>query len=97
MSEGPLNSAKAGVIVKVAEFDDRFVKRIVNINNETPIRQGKPFWHFKKSFAVVKQRKLRHTLERNTFLGRILPRGADWVHESLHMRPCGEHVNSATR
>ena len=30
-------AAKAGVIVKLAEFDDAFVKGIVNINNETPI------------------------------------------------------------
>src|SRR5207244_8215964 len=34
-------AAKAGVVVKLVEFDDAFVKGIVSINNETPIRQGK--------------------------------------------------------
>src|ERR1019366_242136 len=30
-------AAKAGVVVKLVEFDDAFVRGIVNINNETPI------------------------------------------------------------
>jgi hypothetical protein len=61
-------AAKAGVVVKVAEFDDTFVQGIVNINNETPIRQGRPFWHFQKSFDAVKLENSTYA-DRNIFLG----------------------------
>ena len=43
-------------MVKLAEFDDEFVRGIVEINNETPIRQGRAFWHFQKSFEAVKEK-----------------------------------------
>jgi hypothetical protein len=61
-------AAKAGVVVKLADFDDAFVKGIVNINNETPIRQGKSFWHYQKSFDAVKHENSTYA-ERNAFLG----------------------------
>ena len=64
-------AAKLGVVVKVAEFDDTFVKGIVNINNETPVRQGRTFWHFQKSFEAVKQENSTYP-GRNTFLGAYL-------------------------
>jgi hypothetical protein len=61
-------AAKTGVVVKQVEFDDALVGGIVKINNETPIRQGKPFWHFSKSFDAVKRESSTYA-ERNTFLG----------------------------
>ncbi|HVN81779.1 MAG TPA: GNAT family N-acetyltransferase [Terriglobia bacterium] len=61
-------AAKAGVEVKLAEFDDAFVQGVVNINDETPIRQGRHFWHFKKSFDAVKRENSTYA-ERNAFLG----------------------------
>jgi len=61
-------AAKQGVVVKVSELDDAFVRGIVNINNETPIRQGRAFWHFQKSFEDVKRENSTYA-ERNTFLG----------------------------
>ena len=61
-------ASKAGVIAKQVQFDDDFVKGIVNIYNETPIRQGRPFWHFAKSFDVVKRENSTYAA-RNTFLG----------------------------
>ena len=48
-------SAKRGVEVRVAEFNDEFVKGIVKIYNETPIRQGRLFWHYGKDFDAVKR------------------------------------------
>jgi hypothetical protein len=60
-------AAKAGVVVKVAEFNDAFVNGIVAINDETPIRQGKPFWHFQKSFEAVKRENSTYA-ERNIFV-----------------------------
>jgi hypothetical protein len=61
-------AAKAGVAVKLVKFDDAFVQGIVGINNETPIRQGRLFWHFQKSFEAVKRENSTYE-ERNTFLG----------------------------
>jgi hypothetical protein len=61
-------AAKAGLMVKVAEFDDALVRGIVAINNETPFRQGRKFWHFQKSFEDVKRENSTYA-ERNDFIG----------------------------
>jgi hypothetical protein len=61
-------SAKGGVVVKLAEFNDAFVQGIVRINNETPTRQGRSFWHFQKSFDAVKHENSTYA-ERTDFLG----------------------------
>lgn len=60
--------SKAGVTVNVVDFDDVFLKGVSCIYNETPIRQGKPFWHFQKSLEDVRAENLTYP-ERNTFLG----------------------------
>lgn len=46
---------KKGVEVKVVEFSDEFIGGITKIFNESPVRQGRRFWHFGKDIAVVKQ------------------------------------------
>jgi hypothetical protein len=51
---------KSGVIVKEVKFDDEFIKGMTNIFNETPIRQGKPFWHYGKDFETVKREFSRY-------------------------------------
>ena len=61
-------ATKADVIVKLADLDEAFVQGIVNINNETPVRQGKSFWHFQKGFDAVKLENLTYAA-RNVFLG----------------------------
>jgi len=61
-------ATKLGLVIKVAEFDDEFVKGIAGINNETPTRQGRAFWHFQKSFDEVKQENSTYP-GRNAFLG----------------------------
>ena len=61
-------SAKIGMVVKQTELDDDLITGIVRINNETPVRQGKPFWHFNKSFDEVKSENSTYP-ERNIFLG----------------------------
>jgi hypothetical protein len=61
-------AGKQGIVVKVTEFDNEFVRGIVGINNETPIRQGRTFWHYRKSFEVVKDENSTYP-GRNTFLG----------------------------
>lgn len=61
-------AAKQGILVRVVEFDDDFVRGIVGINNETPIRQGRSFWHYQKSFDAVRDENSTYP-GRNTFLG----------------------------
>jgi hypothetical protein len=67
-------AGKLGLDVRMADFDDEFVRGIVEINNETPIRQGRAFWHFQKSFEAVK-------LENSTYPGRNLFLGAYYGNE----------------
>jgi hypothetical protein len=48
-------SAKAGLVVAAAEFNDEFVEGMTDIFNETPVRQGKPFWHYGKDVETVRR------------------------------------------
>jgi hypothetical protein len=61
-------AAKLGVDVKAVQFDDELVRGIVDIYNETPIRQGRQFWHYGKSFEAVKKETATY-LERSEFVG----------------------------
>lgn len=47
-------SAKRGVLVKSVPFDDELARGIHRICNETPVRQGKPFWHYGKDIETIK-------------------------------------------
>ncbi len=64
-------SAKNGVSVREVPFDDALVQGIHAIYNETPIRQGKRFWHYGKDLEAV--RKMNGTfLDRTIFIGAYL-------------------------
>ncbi|MGH7942136.1 MAG: hypothetical protein ACREFR_13800 [Limisphaerales bacterium] len=60
-------AAKRGVVVKLAPFDDQLARGIHKLCNETPVRQGKPFWHFGKDFETVKREHATY-LERSDFI-----------------------------
>ncbi|MDR2018014.1 MAG: hypothetical protein LBQ00_03955 [Syntrophobacterales bacterium] len=64
-------SAKRGVNTKVVEFNDELVKGIVNIYNETPVRQGRYFWHYGKDFDTVKRENATY-LSKCDFIGAYL-------------------------
>ena len=59
---------RKGVIVREADFNDEFVHGMTHIFNETPIRQGKTFWHYRKDFETVK-REFSGYLFREDILG----------------------------
>lgn len=61
-------ATKLGVVVKPVEFDDALVHGITGIYNESPVRQGKPFWHYRKDFEMVKKEKTKF-LDRSEFIG----------------------------
>jgi hypothetical protein len=56
-------ASKSGVVVKVAELDDDFVRGITEIYDETPTRQGRSFWHYRKDAEAVRR-------ENGTYPGR---------------------------
>ena len=58
---------KKGVIVRMARFDDRFVRGMTSIFNETPIRQGRRFLHYGKDFETVKREFSRFLFREEIF------------------------------
>ena len=42
-----------------SDLNDDFVEGVVGIYNQSPVRRGKPFWHYGKDFATVKGELLR--------------------------------------
>jgi hypothetical protein len=48
-------SAKVGLTIRQTEFDDDFVRGMAAIFNESPVRQGKPFWHYGKGVETIRQ------------------------------------------
>lgn len=64
-------SQKERVVVREAEYTDDFVRGMTEIFNETPLRQGRPFWHYGKSFGTVKREFLKY-LSREILIGAYL-------------------------
>jgi hypothetical protein len=53
-------AAKQGVVIRESEFNDIFVRGMASIFNESPIRQGKPFWHYSKDLETIKREFSRY-------------------------------------
>jgi hypothetical protein len=64
-------AAKRGVSVRLAKFDDGFVKGIKTIYDEAPVRQKSRFWHFGKDFEAVRMENGTY-LDRSEFIGAYL-------------------------
>jgi hypothetical protein len=47
---------KCGVELRPAKLDDVFVRGVQVIYNESPLRQGRKFLHYGKSFTTIKAR-----------------------------------------
>ncbi|MDD1777448.1 MAG: hypothetical protein LUQ65_04705 [Candidatus Helarchaeota archaeon] len=60
-------AAKREVITKVVDFDDKLVQGIMEIHNETMIRQGRHFAHYGKDFHTVKSEYSTY-LDRSEFI-----------------------------
>ena len=48
-------SQKRGVVIEVKSFDDDVVRGIVEVNDDSPVRQGRRFTHYGKTFDQVKK------------------------------------------
>lgn len=60
-------AAKKGVVLKAATFDDAFVRGITAIFNETPVRQGMPFWHYGKDVETIRREFSRFLFREDLF------------------------------
>ena len=62
---------KKGIVVREVPFDDALVAGIAAVYNESPVRQGKPFWHYGKDVETVR-RENGTFLDRSIFIGAFL-------------------------
>jgi hypothetical protein len=60
-------AGRRGVTVELAPFSDKLVQGITQLYNETPIRQGRRFWHYGKDFETVKRDNSSY-LDRSDFV-----------------------------
>jgi hypothetical protein len=61
-------SEKKGIKIKVVAFDEKYIKGISDIYNETPIRAGKKFPHYRDSIDKVKTENATF-FDRSVYLG----------------------------
>lgn len=64
-------SQEAGIKVCAMPLNDEFIRGIHRIFDETPVRQGKRFWHYGKGFNQVKE-EISTYAERSIFIGAYL-------------------------
>jgi hypothetical protein len=58
---------KRGVTISIREMDDNLVRDLVDLNNDNPIRQGKRFTHYGKTFEQVKKDQMSF-LDRSDYI-----------------------------
>jgi len=61
-------ATKSGIELREVEFNDELINGIIEIYNESPVRQGKPFLHYGKDFETIK-RDHETFQDRSTFIG----------------------------
>jgi len=62
---------KKGVVVRACEFDEKYIRGIMAISDESPIRAGRRYWHYGKDFATVNAEQGTYR-DRSTFLAAYL-------------------------
>jgi hypothetical protein len=55
VKENLRRARREGVAVRAVAYTDDFVRGIKELYDETPVRQGKRFWHYGKSFDSIKE------------------------------------------
>ncbi len=64
-------SEKKGVTVRTSAFDERYIRGIMAISDESPVRAGRRYWHYGKDHATVEAEQGTYR-ERSTYLGAYL-------------------------
>jgi hypothetical protein len=68
VKENLRRSRREGVEVKCCSFDDELAMHVKSLYDETPVRQGRPFWHYGKSADEIKK-DIGAYVDRSDFLG----------------------------
>jgi hypothetical protein len=55
VKENVRRAKREGVDVRTVEYDDAFVAALKRLYDETPIRQGRAFWHHGKPLEVIRE------------------------------------------
>lgn len=61
-------SEREGLVIRETTYDDEFVRGMTAIFNESPVRQGRRFWHYGKDFDTVK-RQFSRFIYRESMVG----------------------------
>lgn len=89
---GVRKAEKKGITVAVVPFTDEFVRGIKGIYDESPVRQGKPFWHYGKDLETL--RKIHATfLDSSDFLGAYLNGELVGFLKLVYSRHCAGTMN----
>jgi hypothetical protein len=67
-------SQKLNLLVREVEFNDEVINGLKQIYDESPVRQGRRFWHYGKSLDAVRR-------DNSTYLDRSILIGAYWESE----------------
>ena len=59
---------KSGVAVREVPFDDSLLRGIHTVYNESPVRQGRRFWHYGEDLETIRRIKATF-LDRSIFIG----------------------------
>jgi len=59
---------KVGLVIEEMAFDDEFARGVKEIYDESPVRQGRKFWHYGKSLEAVKRENMTY-LDRSIVIG----------------------------
>jgi hypothetical protein len=62
---------KNGVVVREVPFDESLIRGIQGVYNESPVRQGRRFWHYGEDLETIRRIKATF-LERSIFIGAFL-------------------------
>jgi hypothetical protein len=82
-------SSKGGVEIRCVPFDDDFVRGVMGVYQESPVRQGRAFWHYGKDFETNKR-------ETGTFPDRSQFIGAYCEGEMIGFAKLTRNANSAS-
>lgn len=61
-------SQKKGLTVRESPFDEAFIRGIMAVSDESPVRAGRKYWHYGKSFETVEREQGTYR-ERASYLG----------------------------
>jgi hypothetical protein len=78
---------KTGVELRMVQLTDDFAQGVERIYNESPVRQGKKFWHFGKNASAIKE-ELSSFLDRSFLVGAFYKGGLIGFMKLFH----GENV-----